>query len=59
MRRFDKEFRDVGLDGELLARGWVDFPIFVQHDLEARYEEFGTYDFGRVGVTGQRDCLPN
>jgi hypothetical protein len=31
-----KEFGDVGLDGELLARGRVDFPISVQHDLEVR-----------------------
>ncbi len=36
VRRFDKEFGDVGLDGELVARGRVDFPISVQHDLEAR-----------------------
>ncbi len=34
--RFDKEFGNVGLDGELLARGRVDFSISVQHDLEAR-----------------------
>jgi hypothetical protein len=30
------EFGNVGVDGELLARGWVDFLISVQHDLEAR-----------------------
>jgi len=36
VRRFDKEFGDVRLDGELIARGRVDFPISVQHDLKAR-----------------------
>jgi hypothetical protein len=34
--RFDKEFGDVGLDREFFASGWVDFPVSVQHDLEAR-----------------------
>jgi hypothetical protein len=59
VRHFDKEYGDVGLDGELLARGRVDFPISIQHDLAARKEAFGTYDFGRIGVTGQCDRLPN
>ena len=36
VRHFDKEFGNVGLDGELLARGRVNFAISVQHDLEAR-----------------------
>ena len=36
VRRFNKEFGDVGLDRELIARGRVDFPISVQHDLESR-----------------------
>jgi hypothetical protein len=36
VRRFDQEFGNVGLDGELLARGRIDFAISVQHDLEAR-----------------------
>ena len=32
-RRFDKEFGHVGVDGELLAHGRVNFSISVQHDL--------------------------
>jgi hypothetical protein len=47
------------LDDELLARGRVNLPVAVQHDFKAGKKAFRSYDFGRVGVTGQRDHLAN
>jgi len=35
---------------------WSTF-LPTQHDLEAGKKAFRSYDFGRVGVTGQCDCL--
>jgi hypothetical protein len=55
----NQEFRDAGLDRELLTHGRVDLPVSVKHDLEAGQEAFGPNNLGRVGITGQRNCLTN
>jgi hypothetical protein len=47
------------LDGELLSGGWVYLLVSVQHDLEAWKKVVRPYNFGRIGVTGQCNCLAN